>query len=141
MLLDSRLKLSADQAVTASAISNVIDLQSDNALRDIASGGQLFAVITVKEAVTADGAATATFSLESDSTDNLATSATVHIATGAIGKAALILGKQIVLALPPGDYERYLGLRYTIGTGPLTAGKFDVHLTNDVQAWKAYAAR
>jgi hypothetical protein len=41
--------------------------------------------------------------------------------------------------LPAGNYERYLGVRYTVAAGPLTAGAFDAFLTTDVQAWRAYA--
>jgi len=41
--------------------------------------------------------------------------------------------------LPSGSYERYLGVRYTVASGPLTAGKFDAFLTKDVQKWQAYA--
>jgi hypothetical protein len=134
MISDKRLQLSTDQAVTASAISSVIDLAAgattvSNTLVDIANGEPMVALVTVKEAATAAGAATVAFSLESDSTADLATSATVHAATAAIGKATLVLGYQFAIALPAAKtYERYLGARFTVATGPLTAGKFDVQL-------------
>src|SRR3546814_8254685 len=41
--------------------------------------------------------------------------------------------------LPLGEYERYLGVRYTVASGPLTAGAFDAFLTKDVSAYRAYA--
>ncbi len=133
MILDKRLMLADAQAVTATAISSVIDLAAGatpaNTLTDIGGGEPLFALVTVKEPATAAGAATVVFSLESDSTADLATSATVHAATAAIGKAALVLGYQFAIALPATKtYERYLGVRFTVATGPLTAGKFDVNL-------------
>lgn len=133
MILDKRLQLSDSQAVTASAISSVIDLGAGatpaNTLTDIGNGEPLLVLVTVTEAATAWGAATVTFSLESDSTADLATSATVHAATAAIGKATLALGYQFVIAVPPAKtYERYLGVRYTVATGPLTAGKFDTRI-------------
>ena len=40
--------------------------------------------------------------------------------------------------LPGGDYKRYLGVRYTVATGPLTAGKFSAFITKDAQANRAY---
>jgi DNA polymerase III sliding clamp (beta) subunit (PCNA family) len=109
-------------------------------LKDIGSGQDVFLVVQVDAAVTASGAATVTFSLESDSTENLATSATVHFTSPAIGKAALTAGStQLPIKLPAGNYERYLGVRFTVATGPLTAGSFSAFLTTDAQSWRAYA--
>lgn len=142
MILDKRTELASEQAVTATAISSVMDLGAgatpSNTLTDIANGDPLVALVTVKEAATADGAATVTFSLESDSADGLDASATVHATTAAIGKATLALGYQFAIPLPTGKtYERYLGMRFTVATGPLTAGKFDVNIIRrrDLQSW------
>lgn len=130
MILDERTEFSDAQAVTSSAISDVIDLGSTPTLRALALSG-MFLVVTVDTAATAAGAATVTFSLESDSTADLATSATVHFTTSAIGKASLTAGSyQVVIPLPvAATYERYLGVRYTVATGPLTAGAFSAYLT------------
>lgn len=132
------------QAVTSSAISsNVIDLRnaSTPVLVDEALQGDnpLWLVIQCTVAATAAGAATVTFSLESDSTADLATSATVHWSTAAIGKATLVVGYVVArVPLPSGDYERYLGVRYTVATGPLTAGSFLAYLTPNLQRNIAY---
>lgn len=145
MILDKRTELASEQAVTTDAITNVMDLGAGatpaNTLTDIGGGDPLVALVTVKEAVTAVGAATVTISIESDSTANLATSATVHATTAAIPKATLVLGYQLAIPLPTAKtYERYLGARFTIGTGPLTAGKFDVNIIRrrDVQGSPSY---
>ena len=137
MYVDKNLEFSDAQAVTATAIStNVVDLGGTT--QDVGNGEPVYLVILCTEAATAAGDATVTFSLESDSTADLATSASVHLSTGAVGKAALTAGKVVAaVALPMADYERYLGVRYTVATGPLTAGKFDAFLTTDVQRWKA----
>jgi hypothetical protein len=126
------------QAVTSTAISsNVIDLRnaSTPVLADEATfDTDLWLVVQVTIAATAAGAATVTISLESDSTADLATSATVHFTTAAIGKATLIAGYTAVRTRLPSDlYERYLGVRYTVATGPLTAGSFLAYLTPDLQ--------
>ncbi len=141
MILDKQNEFSDAQAVTVTAISaNVLDLGATNVLKDLGAGEPLYLVIGVTVAATAVGAATVVFSLESDSDIGLVTSPTVHFATAAIGKAVLVAGYRVAaVPLPLGDYERYLGLRYTVGTGPLTAGAFDAFLTKDVQAWRAYA--
>lgn len=149
MLIDKDSEFSATQLVTATAIStNVMDLQAGGALfaptlQNIGAGKDVFLNILVSGVVTAAGAATVTFSLESDSTADLATSATVHWASAAIGKATLVAGyKVITLALPiEKRYERYLGVRYTVATGPLTVvSSFSAWLTLGVQTKDLYAA-
>ena len=144
-----KLNLFSDsQAVTASAISNVMEvvrgytgtLQSNTTIDLGCTPSDLYLEIRVTETVTADGAATVTFSLESDSTADLATSATVHWTTAAIGKATLTAGYKVAtLKLPGGNYEKYLGVRYTVATGPLTAGKFTAYLTNGQDIHKNFA--
>lgn len=135
MILDDLLKLSAAQAVTATAVStNTIDLLQN---RDIGSGQDLYAVIGVDEAATAAGAATVTFQIISSANANLS-SPTILVQTDAIAKTELTLGRrpivlevpQTILAAQPIG-QRYLGVQYTVATGPLTAGKFTTYLTID----------
>lgn len=132
MIFDERTKFAARQTVTSTAISDVIDLGAAPTLRSVGSGEATYLVISVDEAVTAAGAATVAFSLESDSTSDLATSPTVHLTTGPIGKASLAAGATAaVIPLPAAsNCERYLGVRFTVTTGPLTAGKFSALLTS-----------
>lgn len=147
MYVDKQAEFSDSQAVTATAISaNVMDLISNssgkNALRDIGTGQDVYLVVQTAVAATDSGSdATLAVTLESDSTENLATSATVHFSTGTLAFAAFSPAGTVLAAvkLPAGNYERYLGVRYTVGAGPLTAGAFDAFLTTDVNAWRAYA--
>ena len=144
MILDAFNEFSDAQAVTSTAIStNVIDLNSSyNTLRDIGAGEPIYLVISTQTTCTDSSSdATVTFSLESDSTADLATSATVHFTTGAKAFATYATAGTTVVAtaLPLGEYERYLGVRYTVASGPLTAGNFDAFLTLDVAKYKAYA--
>jgi len=147
MIIDAFNEFSAAQAVTSTAIStNVIDLGpvTDNTLRDIGTGEEVYLVVQTKTAATDTSSdATLTVTLESDSTANLATSATVHYSTGALAFAAFSpAGTTLAcIRLPAGNYERYLGVRYTVASGPLTAGTFDAFLTKDVQKWQSYARR
>lgn len=142
MILDERTEFADALAVTSSAISDVIDLNAGGTsptLRNLGGGEQLYLVVGVDTSATAAGAATVTFSLESDSTADLATSPTVHYSTAAIGKATLVAGyTAVVVEVPSGQYERYLGVRFTVATGPLTAGKFNAFLTTDPSRWQAY---
>lgn len=143
MITDALLQLSAAQAVTATAFStNTIDL---GAARDLGPGEDLYALIGVDEAATAAGAATVTFQIVSSANANLS-SPNIISQTDAIGKTELTLGRKpislclnasVLNALPIG--QRYLGLQYTIGTGPLTAGKFTAYIVDsDVSVGKNY---
>lgn len=149
MLMDKEVELSATQLVTATAIStNVIDLQAGGALfaptlQNIGAGEPVFLHILVTGVVTAAGAATVVFSLESDSDAALSTSVTTHWSSAAIGKATLVAGyKVITIALPTEKrYERYLGVRYTVATGPLTlVSSFSAWLSPAVQTKDVYGA-
>ncbi len=134
MIIDKFLQVSDAQAVTASAAStDVIDTGAANrAIGDVTS---LAAVITVDQAATADGAATVTFSLQ-DSADN--SSFADVVASAAIGKADLTAGKQAAVLKLPSNLRRYIRVYYTVGTGPLTAGKFSAQIVMDYNRQRAY---
>ncbi|MBD1555012.1 Bbp16 family capsid cement protein [Pseudomonas typographi] len=147
MYIDKQAEFSDSQAVTASAVStNVYDLApignsvNSNAVRDIGVGEDVYLVVQVDTAATAAGAATVTVTLESSSTEDLATDPTVHFSTTAYALADLTGGKTLAaIKLPADAYQQYVGVRYTVATGPLTAGEFSAFLTKDVQAFRAYA--
>lgn len=137
MIIDGLLQLASAQAVTASAVSqNTIDL---GGTRDPGAGERMYVVITVDQAATAAGAATVQFQVISSAAANLG-SPTVLMETDAIPKTDLTLGrKPIVMEVPRANLlaqpigQRYLGLNFNVGTGPLTAGQFTVNLVHDVQ--------
>jgi hypothetical protein len=134
MMTDALLQLSSAQAVTATAVStNTIDLSQ---VRDIGSGSEVRAIFTVDVAATAAGAATVNFQVITSASAALS-SPTVLLQTDAIAKTDLTLGRKpivlevpasILLAQPIG--QRYLGVQYLVGTGPLTAGSFSCTISN-----------
>lgn len=133
MITDALLQLATAQAVTATAFStNTIDLGVN---RDIGQGTDLYVLIGVDTTATAAGAATVNFQIVSSANANLS-SPTILMQTDAIAKTELTAGRKpiaicipsaILLAQPIG--QRYLGLQYTVGTGPLTAGAFSVAIS------------
>lgn len=153
MLVDTQTEFSDAQAVTSTAISaNVLDLFSvlaggsssitPNTRLDIGSGtGDLYLVVQTAVAVTDTGSdATLTLTLESADDAGLTTNAQVHYSTGALAFATYATaGTQFVtIRIPAGLYRRYLGLRYTVASGPFTAGAFDAFLTPTLQLNRIY---
>jgi hypothetical protein len=155
MYIDSNLEFSNSQAVTATAIStDVYDtlsiaagagstgINGGGVTTDLGQATDLYLVVQTAVTCTDSGSdATLTITLESDSTANLATSATVHFSTGAIAFASFATAgtRLVTVKLPHGLYERYLGVRYTVASGPLTAGAFDAFLTTDsAGVYRAY---
>lgn len=133
MIIDKSLQVSNEQTVTASAAStDVIDFGQANP--NSGMPGMLSAVVTVDVAATAAGAATVTFSVQ-DSADN--STFTDVAVTAPIGKASLTAGAQIVIPMPV-QHRRYVRVYYTVGTGPLTAGKFSAQVVAGIQQNTAY---
>lgn len=117
MYVDKNLQLSAAQSLTASALSTYsVNLAS--ATRDIGAGKQLYAVITIDTSCNAaDAAKTVAFSVVTDSTANLATSATTILSTAALTGAVLTAGRApIVIPIPMGIADQYIGVYYTLST-------------------------
>lgn len=153
MYVDSQLEFSDAQAVTATAIStNVYDLftmgvgggtsdVSPNTRLDIGAGENVYLVVSTQTAATDSGSdATLTISFETADDAALSTNAQVVYSTSALAFAAFSpAGTNLVkVKLPLFAYRRYIGVRYTVASGPLTAGNFDAFLTTDVDANRIY---
>lgn len=141
-ITDQHLYFSDNVAVTAAAASDVVDRGANApALAGFGGGfaGDLFLVIQTGTAFT--GAATSLqVDLVSDSTEDLATSPTVH-ATVSKAAAGLTANTVIgILTVPPGDYERFVGLKYTPAGGSFTTGTIRAFVTRDPNYWRAFAA-
>ena len=148
MIMDERTEFADNVALSGSGtvvVGDVIDLGSDG--RDIGNGQELYLVIKTGTTETISGSAgTLEFQLVSDSTANLTTSPTVHFSTGDLVLNAaganddrLNAGGYVArVAIPTGDFERYVGVR-RIANVAVTAGSVDAFLTPNPAAWKAYA--
>ncbi len=137
MYIDRQNLFGQDQAVTTSAAStDHIDL---GAARDIGNGQPLEILVLCTEAVTASGAATVTVALQSDDNSSFSSPANL-VLSDAIPKASLVAGTQVLRVAVPYGTERYLRLFFTVGTGPLTAGRFTSGLIPQRQASVAYAS-
>jgi len=77
--------------------------------------------------------ATLAVTLESAADTGLTTGPVVHASTGTLAFAAFKDAGTVLMCqpLPYDDYKDYIGVRYTVGDGPLTAGAFNAYLTLD----------
>lgn len=142
MLKDKQVDFSNNVLLTATAISDVIDTQATpNILKDIGAGAEeLWLYVSVPVVLTSAGATTLTVTLESDTVAGLSSTPVVHLSTAVIPKATLVAGYEILkIALPRAFYQRFVGLRYTIATGPFTGGSINASLVGDTPAFRAYA--
>jgi len=137
MYIDRQNLFGQNQAVTTSAAStDYIDL---GAARDVGNGTPLEILVLCTESVTAAGAATVAVALQSD--DNASFSSPANLVlSDAVPKASLVAGTEMLRVPVPYGAERYLRLYFTVGTGPLTAGKFTSGLVPIRQANTAYAS-
>ena len=143
MILDERTEFcDADTLTTTTGTNNEGDIIDSSVVRDLGAGQTIYLVVEVTTTVTSGGAATVAFQLVSDSTTTIATdgSATSHWTSGAIGKATLVAGYRLVVALPMegNAYERYLAFQAVVGTAALTAGAVNAFLTLDPYSHKNY---
>lgn len=133
MIIDKLLKVSDDQSVTASAPStDVIDFGQANPNTGMDNLSKM--VITVSETATASGAATVSIALQ-DSANNSAWADVVVLPTKQLSD--LKAGAQFVIPMPT-KLRRYCRVNYTVGTGPLTAGKFSAQIVTGIQQNEPY---
>ncbi|MEH2521567.1 hypothetical protein V1279_007140 [Bradyrhizobium sp. AZCC 1610] len=146
MLTDKNETLSDAQALTATAISTkVYDLlpsggavgsgrpggPTANTTANIA-GTPLYLYVRVDTVLDSAGeAATLTVTVES-SADTSNGTPTVHWRSNLIAEATLATGYWIArgVGLPPGDYKRYVCVKYTVGTENFTSGNISAWLSN-----------
>lgn len=138
MILDELLEFADATALSTAGTSSylvgdVVDLGDAPTLQNLNGGADtpIYFVITIDTAV-AGTSSTVVFKLASDSVENLVAdgNATIHFATAAIPEATLVAGYRVcAVALPMGNYERYLGVITTVGSAALSAGKINAFLT------------
>jgi hypothetical protein len=138
--VDKQLTLSDNQVVTATAVStNSLDTGNTNPLRNIGIGEPLFVVFSTLLAALAAGAATVTFEVIQADDAALTTNVEVLVGSAAIPKASIVVGYGLSFVVPQ-NTRRFLGVRYTIGTGPLTQGTFTADIRKDRTAGVTYAS-
>lgn len=133
MMTDALLNLSSAQNIAGNTVlsTNTVDTAT---ARELASGSYLGVVFAVDQSLAAAGAATVNFQIVSSASPSLS-SPTVLAQTGPVSKSELTGNRRpFAIGLSPGTAPlqgRYLGARYEIANGPLTAGAVSAYLTTD----------
>ena len=145
MSILDRLNVFLDNtALTATGISDTIDLDDDALTRNIGGPDAIYFVVQTGPIAATDTGSDATLRVQlvSDSVAALNSSPTSHIDTGVLAFAAVAVANKLLVCapLPYGDYERYLGVQLTVASGPFTAGSLRAFLTRDPQYWRAMQA-
>jgi hypothetical protein len=137
--IDVMTELSDAQAVTSTAIStNVIERDglglSPNATQQLGAPAQAYFVVQTVAAATDSGSdATLAVTLESATNAALSGSPVVHLSSGTLAFADFSPAGTVIMCapLPYAAYKDYIGARFTVGSGPLTAGTFNAYITLD----------
>jgi hypothetical protein len=154
--VDKNLEFSDAQAVTATAISsNVYDTLTpttgaatlptvtvQNARLDIGVGDEDLWLVVNTQTTATDSGSDATLAVTFETADDvgLSTNATVLATSGTLAFATFATAGTNLLRvkLPSALYRRYIGVRYTVASGPLTAGNFDAYITTTPDANRIY---
>ena len=141
MLIDKSFELADSVSIASAAgtyVLGTVDLGAADSKPN--SGRNLFAYITIEQALASGGAATVQFRLVTDTvTPVVAANATPLWTSATFGFAELTAGKRLVVPLTGGYplYKRYLGLVCIIGVAALTAGKVNAGLELSGENWDA----
>jgi hypothetical protein len=136
MIFSINQEFSDDQAITATAISNVLDLGLPGTPQggvaplnhDVGKGNMIPILVQVTEDFTHATTSILTITLEVSAAADLSSS--VVLATEVIAFADLKVGKQMFnQVVPNGADLQFLGIRYTVGTTSFTAGKIQAGIT------------
>lgn len=140
MFADGLTAVTAGTSADGYAVGDVIDITN---LRDIGNHTELYFVCQITEELDSalDGG-TFQVSLISDAQNPpTPATATVHFTSGAVAEADAVAGKRICavrLPMEPPAYERYVGVKITVGGEVFTSGAFEAFLTPAVQNNRHY---
>jgi len=132
MIIDRRLQVSSNQALTATAVSaDTIDFGSD---RDVGTGYGMWVCVAFK---TAMAGTSPTFRFEVQTDDNVAFSSPATLVTSETVSGATPAGRFIVVPFPMTN-ERHVRLNYVLGgTSPTVT--VDAWITNQhPTSWQGY---
>lgn len=139
MIFDKQAGFEWNSAITVTRVStDAIDLSQ--AGRDIANADDLWLFGNVSTTFTADGSATLACDFIQSALANLSSADILQTLLPVTGKASLVAGFELFKTrLQLGKItKQYVGLSWTVATGPMTAGAVKAGFTSNVDAWKSF---
>lgn len=138
MITDATLRVSADQALTTTAVStNTVDL---SIARDVGEGNDLYMNFAVTTALA--GGTSVKFEVIAATNAALSSGVVVIGSSDAVLTAALVAGYNTAVRINPqiaSTGQRYLGARYTI-SGTYTSGAVTADIVETIQDGKKFYA-
>lgn len=141
MILDAENQFSAQQSLTTGSengiiSTNVLDL---GVARNIGVGAELYIAIACTLAMTSSSSDD-TLAVDLVTDDNADMNSPVVIQRLGVFPAVSAAGTVLKARVPISSaYERYIALKYTAATGPLTQGKFTAGISLGIDAYTSYA--
>lgn len=139
MITDDLLRLSEDQAITATAVStNTIPL---SVARDIGEGKPLYMVFTITQAF--NTLTSLDFGILIDDDEALGSPTTLATKNVTLASGDLAIKKQHVIQIPPQFASlglAYLGASYTVNGSNPSTGKITTDIVTEIQDQKYYAS-
>ena len=141
MICDRENQFSDAQVVTTGSENGILstDKMDLGVARNIGAGEELWIVVIVDTTFTSSGSDD-TLAVDLVTDDNPGLNSPTVIQRLGTFPAVSAAGTAIKARVPySADYERYICLKYTAATGPLTAGAVTAVMTKNIDAFKAYA--
>jgi hypothetical protein len=135
MFIDNALYMANAQSITTGASTDYVDLIANGATKDLKLVGfsDVWAVLRTPVAFTTDKAGdTVTFTLQHGDLTSFLDGVTLNT-SGAVAKATLIAGYEIMAVKLPRNLKRYVRAYMTVSTsaGTIATGKMDAYLVRD----------
>lgn len=137
MLLDNALLMADAQSITTGASTDYIDTLASGLVERVGSGNvEPYAVLRLPVAFTTNKSTdTVTFTLQTAAEASFLVTGVTLNTSGAVAKASLIAGYEVMAVRLPRNVKRYIRAYMTVSTdaGTIATGKLDAYVTLDYQ--------
>jgi hypothetical protein len=136
MMIDKRLQVSSQQALTGTSLVRSTDTIDLGSPRNIGPGEPIWLVVAARVGLAGTDTPTIKWSIQCDDASNFPSAKTL-CEQPALGAAEFATGKLFALAVPMSGVERHLSVAFTM-TGTTPTATVDAWFTNqDPTTWAA----
>ena len=137
-ILDTTLEFSTAEELTSTGATiseNIIDLGATG--RTVGNINYTPILFTVNTTFTSGGAATLQYELLTSDNADMSSPTVLHT-SGVYALADLAQGKLGTLKFPDAVYQRYISLRWTVGTAAFTAGAISAQVAANAGTFRTF---